>query len=402
MSTKQTLPEAVADMLQAPPRVRLGLLEPYLQAHRDQADAVALALWYRDFDRERALNECQSAVERMSCLLDDATRPPWLVAGVIAVDGRCLVAIGTSRQCVTVDSEFEGPPLQTGDVVAVTHDTNMIVERLEGYQSANRAAPVHEWHEGRLLVEIAPHQYLPLDPTPALMDANVQPGDTVTYHDQWQIAFEVVLRNGDVPEESFERVAWSQIAGLDNQIDELTFALGVKLRHPDLTKSLKLQEISGAILAGPSGTGKTTIGKGLATWAEKEFNQRVVFRTIPPGRWRDPFYGVSEQRIVEPIRSAQRLISEDKADFVILFYDEIDTLGSRSGDVTNHVDSRVMTAFLAELDGVQRRDRIFVCGATNRIELVDEALLRPGASVTWSSRFRVPTARRLAPFFNAI
>jgi proteasome-associated ATPase len=118
--------------------------------------------------------------------------------------------------------------------------------------------------------------------------------------------------------------------------------------------------------------------RALVTWLRETQGRRVVFRDVPPGSWRSEFFGVSERLIVKPIKDAERLLDEGEVELVILLYDDLDTLGSRSAEFTNRIDSRVMNALLHALDGLHERGGVLVAGTTNRVDLLDEALIRPG------------------------
>ena len=171
------------------------------------------------------------------------------------------------------------------------------------------------------------------------------------------------------------------IGGLDDVIDELIMTVESRFIYPKQAAEVGLEPLGGMTFVGPPGSGKTLLFRGMVDHLRRIAGSRVDFGDAPPGSWRSPWFGTSEHQIVEPIIRAERRLAEGQCDLVILFYDELDTLGTRSTDVTSRIDSRVLSALLHKIDGVAaRREKrqILLVGATNRIDLIDEALIRPG------------------------
>jgi proteasome-associated ATPase len=375
MTVRNKLTEELPEILHAPPELRKPLLESLLRDRPQLGPPLALTLLDRHLQAEQAAETCQAQLTELKGLIDELTAPPLLLGAVAAAgNGHCLVAVGNSRQQVKADPRLQ-EQLQCGDIVTLSHEGNVILEHLPDYRPPGKVATVRG---GKLLVEHASDQALALDPSPAVEAARPRQGDRVLYHDQWMIALEVVDKPELPNNEPIDDVGLDDIGGLDDQIDELLLLTETQFLYPEKAAALDLKPLGGFVLDGCPGVGKTLLIKGLATWLRKQHGRRVLFLSVAPGSWRDPFYGMSERRLVEPLQEARRLLADGQVDLVILFYDEIDTLGTRSGDVTNRIDSRVLTPFLTELDGIIGRRGILVCGATNRLDMVDEALLRPG------------------------
>lgn len=388
MSATRPLPEMIEILAKQPGRNRERTIAELWEADPAAATAV-LARCIDDVRRYHDENEAlkaanaelTTAVTGMRELIEEVTQPP-LAMGVVlrsGPDDRCLVAVGHQRQQVGRHPEFNGTPLRPGDHVYLSKDANLIVALVDDYRPPGRVAKVLGKHDDKLLVDHLPDQPLAVDLHSAIAIDAVREGDSVLYDEATRIVLSIVERCQDKTEsDAFEPVPLEAIGGLDDQIDELFMAVETRLLRPELADALGIEMLSGAILAGPPGTGKTLLVRVLATYLCQAHGKRVVFKNVAPGSWRTSFYGETEKRIVAPLRSARRLIDEQKADLVILFYDEVDTLGTRSTDVTNHIDARVMTAFLHELDGLSGRSGVLVFGATNRLDMVDNALLRPG------------------------
>ena len=362
------------------PEARLHL-KHFVGAEPDQTPALLDELLKRNRRRQEALHKCEKAVVELRQLIEELTVPPRSIGAVLSPcneRGEHVVAIGSRRQEVKVHPNYDGGPLEVADVVAITSDENVIIDKLAGYSPNGRVAEFRGWHEGKLLLEGMAHQTVTVDPSPQLRAAALRPGDRLLYHPDWELGLSVVEHKPAASSSTgYQRVRWDQIGGLQDQIGQLKLIIATLL-NPELATELDMEPMRGGLLEGPPGTGKTLLARALATWFETEQGRRVIFRHIAPGAWRSSLYGSSEQLVVEPFQDIERSIESGEAEVGILFYDELDTFGSRSHDIGNHIDSRVMTRFLDALDGFNKRGDTVVLAATNRADVIDEALLRPG------------------------
>ena len=162
-------------------------------------------------------------------------------------------------------------------------------------------------------------------------------------------------------------VKWEQIGGLENVKRELREAVDLPLKKPEAFEKMGIRPVRGILLFGPPGTGKTLLAKAVAT--ESEAN----FIAIKGPELLNKFVGESERGVREVFRKA-RLVAP-----AIIFFDEIDALAPARGlDEGTHVTERVVNTLLAEMDGLQTLKEVVVIGATNRIDILDPSLLRPG------------------------
>jgi transitional endoplasmic reticulum ATPase len=162
-------------------------------------------------------------------------------------------------------------------------------------------------------------------------------------------------------------VKWSDIGGLDGVKKELQEAVEWPLKYPDLYDKIGYSMPKGIMLHGPSGTGKTLLAKAVAT--ESEANFISVRGPELLSKW----VGESERGIREVFRRARQ------ASPCVIFFDEIDALAPTRGmGGDSMVTERVVSQLLTELDGVQSLQGVVVLAATNRIDIVDPALLRAG------------------------
>ncbi|KAF5297408.1 hypothetical protein FQR65_LT01339 [Abscondita terminalis] len=163
------------------------------------------------------------------------------------------------------------------------------------------------------------------------------------------------------------KVEWSDVGGLTEVKHEIVRTINLPLQHPDLLRNTGLKR-SGILLYGPPGTGKTLIAKAVAT----ECN--LCFLSVKGPELLNMYVGQSEQNVREVFERAR------EASPCIIFFDELDSLAPNrgiSGDSGGVMD-RVVSQLLAEMDGLNQSATVFIIGATNRPDLIDPALLRPG------------------------
>jgi len=163
-------------------------------------------------------------------------------------------------------------------------------------------------------------------------------------------------------------VSWDQVGGLEDVKEELREAVEWPLKFPDLFAQLNATPPKGLLLYGPPGTGKTLLAKAVAHESESNFI------SVKGPELLNKFVGESEKAVREVFRKARQ------ASPCIIFFDEIDsvapTRGSSGGD--SHVTERVISQFLTEMDGLEELRNVIIIAATNRPDIIDSALLRPG------------------------
>ena len=172
---------------------------------------------------------------------------------------------------------------------------------------------------------------------------------------------EVYLESPDIP--------WTEIGGLEEVKRELQEAVEWPLRYPNLYKELGHTIPKGILLHGPSGTGKTMLAKAVAT--ESEAN----FISVKGPELMSKWVGESEKGVREIFRRARQ------ASPCVIFFDEIDSIAPTRGGGMEGVHSsaeRMVSQLLTEMDGIQEIHEVVVIAATNRIDMIDTALLRPG------------------------
>lgn len=167
----------------------------------------------------------------------------------------------------------------------------------------------------------------------------------------------------EVPE-----VTWDDIGGLEGVKEELREAVEWPLKYPDVFSHLNATPPKGLLLYGPPGTGKTLLAKAVAN--ESQAN----FISVKGPELLNKFVGESEKALREVFRKARQ------ASPCIIFFDELDSIAPvRGGDAgDSHVTERVISQFLTEMDGLEELRNVVIIAATNRPDIIDQALLRPG------------------------
>ncbi len=163
-------------------------------------------------------------------------------------------------------------------------------------------------------------------------------------------------------------VSWDDVGGLDKLKEELREAIEWPLKYKDAFEYAHVKPPKGVLLYGPPGTGKTLIAKAVATTTESNFI------SIKGPELLSKWVGESEKGVREIFRKARMAAP------CIIFFDEIDALVPKrgSGGSDSHVTENVVSQILTEIDGLEELNNVLIIGATNRLDIVDPALLRPG------------------------
>ncbi len=244
-------------------------------------------------------------------------------------------------------------------------DVNLdkLAEATHGYVGADLAALAKEAAMNAL------RRFLPeIEKSEGQIPTEVLQKIKVTMDDFYEAMKEIVptaLREVTV---EIPEVHWDDIGGLENVKQELKEAVEWPLKHPKLFERLGIRAPRGILLFGPPGTGKTLLAKAVAT--ESESNFIGVKGPEILSKW----VGESEKAIREIFRKARMAAP------TVIFFDEIDSIAPRRGFHASDsgVTDRIVNQLLSEMDGLERTKDVVVIAATNRPDILDPALLRPG------------------------
>jgi proteasome-associated ATPase len=179
-------------------------------------------------------------------------------------------------------------------------------------------------------------------------------------------------------------IAYADIGGLGDQIEIIRDAVELPYLHPDLYAEHALLPPKGILLYGPPGCGKTLIAKAVANSLAKKVAERTgqeqarsFFLNIKGPELLNKYVGETERHIRQIFQRAREKASEGMP--VIVFFDEMDSLfRTRGTGVSSDVENTIVPQLLSEIDGVERLDNVIVIGASNREDMIDPAILRPG------------------------
>jgi proteasome-associated ATPase len=293
-----------------------------------------------------------------------------------------MVLVGGARRIVGFELDVDPSDFEEGDEVLLTHELNAVIgpspyaqPRSGGLAAFERLTP-----DGRMVVRHRDEPIL-VDRVAALDDVTWRAGDLVRWDPHANMAFERIESDKgeahfleETPRESFEH-----IGGLDAEIDRLKDLIQLHLQHADVVRAYGLRPSRSVLLVGGPGTGKTMMARGLANWLARVSPEgRARFMNIKPAALHSMWYSQSEANYREAFRMAREAGAAEPRVPVVLFFDEVDAVGGARGGFATHVDDRVLTAFMAELDGLEARGNVLVVAATNRIDALDPALIRPG------------------------
>ena len=220
----------------------------------------------------------------------------------------------------------------------------------------------------------------------SLLGATVRAGDPVLYDSRSGVATELLPRE-EVEElvlEEIPDITYEDIGGLEGQIEAIRDAVEMPFLYAELFQEHELEAPKGVLLYGPPGCGKTLIAKAVAKSLADKVRERTgredarsYFLNVKGPELLNKYVGETERQIREIFQRAKERSEEGLP--VIVFFDEMDSIfRTRGTGISSDVESTIVPQLLSELDGVETLKNVIVIGASNREDLIDPAILRPG------------------------
>ncbi len=366
----------------APKRVRT-LEERLLETKGQLAQAVS--------QNEKLTYTLREAREHIAALreeVDKLTQPPSAYGTLLGGndDGTVDVFSGGRKMRVAVHPELEVAQLQRGAEVVLNESLNVVLAR-----SPEHAGEVVTCKEvladGRraLVVGRADDERV-CELADDLLSEKLRSGDAVLMDARSGLLLEKLPRP-EVEELVLEEVpdiTYADVGGLDNQIEQIMDAVELPFLHQELFAEHRLPAPKGILLYGPPGCGKTLIAKAVANSLAKKVAEvsgnaeaRSYFLNIKGPELLNKYVGETERQIRLVFQRAREKSEEGWP--VIVFFDEMDSLfRTRGTGISSDMESTIVPQLLAEIDGVETLKNVIVIGASNREDLIDPAILRPG------------------------
>nr|WP_237249157.1 proteasome ATPase [Spelaeicoccus albus] len=224
-----------------------------------------------------------------------------------------------------------------------------------------------------------------------LRNGSVRVGDALTVDTRSGLGYEKIPRAEvqNLVLEEVPDIGYRDVGGLNAQIEQIQDAVELPFLHSDLYREHNLRAPKGILLYGPPGCGKTLIAKAVAnalskrvgelrgTESERRTEAKSYFLNIKGPELLDKYVGETERHIRLIFARAREKASEGSP--VVVFFDEMDSLfRTRGTGVSSDVETTIVPQLLSEIDGVERLDNVIVIGASNREDMIDPAILRPG------------------------
>jgi proteasome-associated ATPase len=334
-----------------------------------------------------ALRAERDKIESLAQEVEKLSQPPASFGVYLNTndDGSIDVFTSGRKMRVMTAPDVDERALRPG-VQVVLNDSLNVVEVVEPDRAGEVAKVKDRLGDDRVIVVGRGDEEYVAYLAGGLLGAHVRAGDNVLFDGRSGVATELLPKE-EVEElvlEEIPDVSYEDIGGLEGQIDSIRDAVELPFLYAELFAEHELEAPKGVLLYGPPGCGKTLIAKAVAkSLAEKvaertgRSDARSYFLNVKGPELLNKYVGETERQIREIfIRAKER--SEEGLP-VIVFFDEMDSIfRTRGTGISSDVESTIVPQLLSELDGVETLKNVIVIGASNREDLIDPAILRPG------------------------
>ncbi|MDQ3570024.1 MAG: proteasome ATPase [Actinomycetota bacterium] len=367
---------------EAPRRVR-SLEEKLLETKGQLAQAVS--------QNEKLTYTLREAREHIAALREEVeklTQPPSAYGTFLGIndDDTADVFSAGRKMRVALHPALDPEEMRRGQEVVLNESLNVVLARSQ--EIAGEVVVLKEVLEDgrRALVVGRADEERAVELSDELVGERLRAGDSMLMDPRTGLLLERLPRP-EVEELVLEEVpdiSYEDVGGLDDQIEAITDAVELPFVHRDLFIEHELPAPKGILLYGPPGCGKTLIAKAVAnSLAQKvgevsaDVERRSYFLNIKGPELLNKYVGETERQIRLVFQRAREKSEEGVP--VIVFFDEMDSLfRTRGSGISSDMESTVVPQLLAEIDGVEALKNVIVIGASNREDLIDPAILRPG------------------------
>ena len=337
---------------------------------------------------EYALREARDHVASLREEVEKLTQPPSAYGIVIGTndDGTIDVLTNSRKMRVSLHPDIDLQTLERGSEVVLNESLNVVLAR--GAEATGEVVSLKEVLDDgvRAIVTGRGDDDRVCELADALRGVHLRSGDLLRLDTRSGLLLERLAQ----PEvehlllEEVPDISYDDIGGLDQQIEAIADAVELPFLHGDLFAEHQLPAPKGILLYGPPGCGKTLIAKAVANSLAKKVAARTgadkgrsYFINIKGPELLNKYVGETERQIRMVFQRAREKSEEGWP--VIVFFDEMDSMfRTRGTGISSDMESTIVPQLLAEIDGVEGLRNVIVIGATNREDLIDPAILRPG------------------------
>jgi proteasome-associated ATPase len=360
-----------------------------LEERLAEANGHVSALSERNDKLASTLREARDQVVSLKEEVDRLAQPPSGYGVFLGRydDGTVDVFTGGRKLRVSVSPAVEIEELRAGQEVMLNEALNVVAAR--EFERAGEVVMLKEILEGgdRALVIGHTDEERIVHIAHTLSDQKLRAGDSLLLEPRSGYIYERIPKS-EVEELILEEVPdldYSDIGGLSRQIEQIRDAVELPFLHADLFREHELRPPKGVLLYGPPGCGKTLIAKAVANSLAKQVAEvrgddergRSFFLNIKGPELLNKYVGETERHIRLVFQRAREKAGEGTP--VIVFFDEMDSVfRTRGSGVSSDVENTIVPQLLSEIDGVEGLENVIVIGASNREDMIDPAILRPG------------------------